>query len=83
MEVLQRNLYPIGEYSLLYYLNTTYYIQMRTGLGHMGRFGLGAACSEEKLRPRSSAEGRHFGLVVYFYKEQILELYNSALVALN
>jgi len=49
----------------------------------MDSLELGVACREKNLRPRSSAAGRHFDPMVYFYKEQILELYNPALVALN
>ena len=49
----------------------------------MDSLELGVACREKNLRPRSSAAGRHFDPTVYFYKDQILELYKPALVALN
>ena len=49
----------------------------------MDSLELGVACREKNLRPRSSAAGRHFDPTVDFYKDQILELYNPALMALN
>ena len=49
----------------------------------MDSLELGVACREKNLRPRSSAAGRHFDPMVHFYKDQILELYNPALMALN